>query len=251
MISETSSSSYLATKPEDQSDQDTDQDVEIEDENPSRARTRGRNKVYEELCQYDDISEAQRDLEGLFHDNKWLKINQKTTFEGTKQFYRCYTVSKSKCPVRLYILQHDDSLKNTVYISDDQHEHDSTKKSRGLDASVKKIIDDLFDKGTTQTNRIEKKLLELGVEMPQKTQIQTYIKQLNKKKNGPKLTYGTLKEWCEQRSEIPDRENLDKVFVAATDFNIKNYELINFDIVITTLRLLDYCKYSKIKFIFF
>lgn len=134
---------------------------------------------------------------------------------------------------------------NSVYISDDEHDHNSTTKQRGLDPTIKQKINEWFENGITTTTRIEKKLLELGLKGIKNTQISSYLKQLCKKKTGPKFDYVALKAWCNNHSTIPSVQDMDKMFVARTEFNVNNYELVNFKILVTTRRLVGYALYSK------
>lgn len=65
------------------------------------------------------------------------------------------------------------------------------------------------------------------------------------KKTGPKFDYVALKAWCNNHSTIPSVQDMDKMFVARTEFNVNNYELVNFKILVTTRRLVGYALYSK------
>jgi len=116
-------------------------------------KQRGKAKIYKEYASFKDCETADVALKQVFAQHKWRKRHLKDSKEGKKRFYDCNTMGpRAQCPVRLYLLMHPDSCHTTVYISIDQHNHqtkfETDSEMMKLPEFVKKEILNLYENGT-------------------------------------------------------------------------------------------------------
>jgi hypothetical protein len=103
---------------------------------------------YTQLLAVPDIETATNILERSFEGQYWIKSSlAPNKYDGDKVFYGCCTVQGAKCPVKLCLLNDDETLDCLIFISTNEHDHKVIQKPRGIHPFVKEFIDKLFEFG--------------------------------------------------------------------------------------------------------
>ncbi|CAF2157720.1 unnamed protein product [Rotaria magnacalcarata] len=163
-----------------------------------------RTKYWVRLTVFDNAVTAEASLE-----NTWSKYYSNYSEIERKVYYRC---RKSKlrglqCSAGIYLLYHAASDQVSVYKTEYDHDHRGGKV-RGIDQSVKKCIEDLFNDGITKPKQVIDALQTRTLELPSFVQIKNFLVQIKKKKFGSYIiSLGELEQWCEQNVNIPTDEN--------------------------------------------
>ena len=153
-----------------------------EENEPPRKKTRGAPKTYVFKGSFDNIELAKDSL--LSDGTKWGKRNATDTQEGRKQFYVCVTTHGAKCPCRAYLLMSADSTKVLVFVTDDQHQHETEDSEVGIRKKTKEEIDSLYSNGVKKPQLILNCLMNRMIQQPKKTQLVNYLAQKRKKLYG-------------------------------------------------------------------
>lgn len=140
-------------------------------------KKRGRNKVYELTTECQSIKDAIDFVKSL-DSVKWTRSDTRKTQEGEKRFYTCI----KGCPKRLYILLNAENENASVYVSDDEHEHQTRRKETTLPTETRDKVHELLQMGTTKSRQILKELERKNLPMITKLQLKN-IKAYWKKKN--------------------------------------------------------------------
>ena len=144
----------------------------------------------------------------------------------------------------MYILYHDDSSKVSIWVDDNEHNHETTKKEFGINEATKKQIEFLFKSGVKTAARIKNVLRDCldpfrpkklesdpdipnelyipGLIMPSSLQINNFLNNtLKVKLNGKSnFCYGDLCEWVSKNETVPDFEH--EPFVIAHDIQVND-----------------------------
>ena len=121
----------------------TSDDSDIEYIEPQPKRRRGKAKAYQFIETTETLEQA-RTIINSSTEPKWVYVKKNESEDGTKINYSC---SYKECSAAAYIHCHSTNLKATIYISDDQHDHQ--QKSRGISPRTKDHINRLYDQGVT------------------------------------------------------------------------------------------------------
>ncbi|CAF1167498.1 unnamed protein product [Adineta ricciae] len=190
----------------------SDDEVETNDNDlQSNKKTKKRQKKYWfKQAEFSNADEAQASVELT-----WSKHYTNRSDTGRKVYYRC---KKSKlrgpqCRASIYLLYYADSDKVSMYKTEDVHDHDE-QEIRGINESVKRSIQELFNDGITKPKQIIRALQARNVTIPSLIKIKNYLAQYKKKKFGSYIiSLGELEEWCKMNLDVPVDEN--KSFVVS------------------------------------
>ena len=160
---------------------------------------------------------------------------KRSTIKGLKYFYEC-SPDAANCSVCCYIFLGDTAV--SIFISDVAHEH-VDRISRGISDVVKDAINKLYDVGVTAPKAILRALEKQNLIAPSIYQLNNYLFRLRKEKYGPcSINIVDLEMWCKSRSDLPDKDDLDKVFVVKFQHGIDDDVLRFFRLIVSTRRLL-------------
>ena len=167
-------------------------------------RRRGKNKVYSFIESFDSLDLAQSFLKD--HEYQWNYFKKNPSTEGNKIVYHC---SNKSCEVKAYVLCHNDSLKASLFVSDDEHQH--TNMVHGLSEDIKNEIEKLYRAGVKRPNAIISSL-DKEKQNFSKKQLENFLVRHKKKIYGDfKISVGELKQYIDSNSIVP--ENDHQVFV--------------------------------------
>lgn len=214
---------------------------EIEDVDNRKSKTRGNGKDYEPFCTFLSLESAKKELQIPFTSYGvtalWRYIKKSCNIQHEVHWYKCHI---KNCPIRLkMILNPDEKESVTIEIMNGDHAHDPevvkfTNKS--IDPKSREKIAEL-DRLGIKSSKIVTELRKLGLQVP--TSMPNILKTIREQKGPSSFTLNTLKNWCEQRSTIPQNE--DEMFVAGFDY-IADYSSPKFRLFITTKRLIAFTK---------
>ena len=164
--------------------------------------------------------------------------------EGDKIFYVCSF--SNDCTCAAYILCHNDSLKVSLFKSDDEHNHELTS-TVGIDPRVKEKIQSLYENGVIKPNLIIRALNSSDLPRFNKGQLSNYLRQLKNSIYGPyTISLNSINENITNNSVLP--ENWNKVYIAGSDCHINppNDEIsATIRLFFTTKRLLSLTSNTK------
>ncbi|CAF2251995.1 unnamed protein product [Rotaria magnacalcarata] len=176
--------------------------------------------------------------------------------EGRMVYYRCEKAKLrgSHCTLSIYLLYHAETDKVTIYKNEAEYDH-HVDKVRGIDESVKKCIEELYNDGIMKPKEIIRALQARKVKIPTYTQLNNYLVHYKKKKYGShKISLGELEQWCKNNLNIPTDEN--EAFVVSYKILYDNEEYEDdedveendgnlFRIFISSIRLLNIISMSS------
>lgn len=232
--SESSSTSIIRREDYDEDNQ-TDNDVD----EPVTKKFRGSSKPYDLYKTYESLEVCMKELTtGQIEQTKWSKREKRDNEAGEKRFYKC-----SVCSKRLYILIHRTSLEVSVYIQDQDHEHDENDK--GIPKKTKdKVLSLYYDenKKAKDIGRWLRKNINDGYIELTDTQINNLINRYKRlpTTEDPGKSIENLQRWAESKCQIPDDD--DTMFVISKFILEPNN--VNFRIFMTTKRLISLTRYS-------
>ncbi|OXA54574.1 hypothetical protein Fcan01_11709 [Folsomia candida] len=206
---------------------DSDSDSNSENEtNPRKKR---------KICEWELHQEFNSKLEAqnfLKEQKEWKYLNQYSTEKEEILKYVC-RVSKA-CSSKSRIILPKDSLKASVEKTIANHDHEP-KPFRGISDETKKIIDNLFEIGTTKPTTIKRALQQQNI-IIKKTQIANYL--ASKRRNrGPKIiSLGELQAEANKYSQLP--HDLDEPYVDNSGLEFEENQKW-FGVFLSTKRLLD------------
>jgi len=117
-----------------------------------------------------------------------------------------------QCKASIYLFNHADSDKVSVYKTEAEHDHDDDS-SRGISENIKKCINELYMDGIMKSKQIIRALQARNVKTPTAIQIKNYLIQYKKNKFGAyMISLGELEQWCKRNSAIPTDENKSFVY---------------------------------------
>jgi hypothetical protein len=180
----------------------------------------------------------------------WSKDYSNETEEGKKYYYRCTAARKvgQKCSARCYLLYHSESFEVSLFKTAADHDHNQLEKlhrKNGISPDVKQIINGFLNDGLTKPSQILLALQQRKVQVPTTMQLNNYIAQFKKKKNGPSsVSLGEIEKWCKENEQVPENENIPFVvdFIAQDNSfpdNTDEDESVYFAFFISTVRLLE------------
>ena len=244
-MSEISSSSHCITNKEKYINDTSDDAEDFEDTiqlNNKKIRKEG--KKYDQYCSFRTLESAMNHLKGKYCRDtcnqycifclSWKSNKISSTRIGDKYRYVC---SFKDCKTTIQ-LTHFPTQITLLEISTDEHNHVNVNgiinKNKGVPEASKPRIQELEKLGV-KASRMLDLLREENLQRPQLRQLNNYLAQLRKNKNGPvRMSLNELKTWSENRNEIPD--NFDQVFVAAFEYNLQPRK---FRMFLTTKRLIQ------------
>jgi hypothetical protein len=141
------------------------------------------------------------------------------------------------CPVRFKIVPDPASMKASIYISDDEHEHPEPKT--GISLETKKIIRELFfyEKETRPTC-IQKRTFEKKVKNLSKvTQIQTFIRSLKSEQVQNISSFDQLYAWCKANEKKTDDK--DKMFCPTHKISRNGSTITSLCLFLTNMSLIS------------
>ena len=156
-------------------------------------------------------------LEFLKTENTWSHHYANNTEDSHKIYFRCNQVKLrgSQCPAGVYLF-FDSCVEKEVELfrTQDDHDHSNLVTSKhGLSTEAKTEIEKFFNL-KMKPKAILEKLRDSNVDIKNKSQLTTYLRQLKRKKYGDvKISLGVLEQFCIDHKELPHDE--DKGFVAA------------------------------------
>ncbi|CAF1449502.1 unnamed protein product [Adineta ricciae] len=218
---------------------------------PTRKQRKKISKVWIKKVVFDTSTEAEVSI-----GNQWSKYYTNYTEEGRKVYYRCKKAKRHgpQCTAGTYLLYHADSDKVTIYETETEHQHHQDEV-RGIDESVRKVIEDLFNDGIKKPKLILRALESRKVKVPTSIQLNNYLVYYRKKKYGShKISLGELEEWCKNNETVPVDENQSFVVFYKILYNNDEYEddedieddtCDKFRFFISSLRLLNIASTSQ------
>jgi len=103
-----------------------------------------------------------------------------------------------QCKASIYLFNHADSDKVSVYKTEAEHDHDDDS-SRGISENIKKCINELYMDGIMKSKQIIRALQARNVKTPTAIQIKNYLIQYKKNKFGAyMISLGELEQWCKR-----------------------------------------------------
>ncbi|CAF0784026.1 unnamed protein product [Brachionus calyciflorus] len=135
-------------------------------------KTRGKNKSYYAFCSYRDFSTADSALKKKFDSQKWRKGNLK---RGDKRYYSCVTKgTKSNCPVSLFLQMHNESRVCTVFMSNDEHDHQDKNSQADASRISLKVKNEIIRIYENETHKINLIIDMLNEKQLKATKVQVY-----------------------------------------------------------------------------
>ena len=215
-----------------------------EDEPERLKKTRGANKPYDKVEDFAGFEPADTFVKDRIN-GKWTFLNSKDTSEGLKKFYKCSLVRASECPVRLYILLHAASDQCSVYRTTAEVGHAHIIPEKQDTTELRNKVAELFHSGHKKPCAIKTQLRQLKIKEPTVSQMSYWLKCLRTEIYGPsQIDLNYLKNWCIERSKVPDDE--DEMFVAGFEVDIDKNWKPYFRFVCTTKRLLMLLKHNSL-----
>ena len=146
----------IAPMHENENDEDKDDDNEEEDD--VVVSTKGKRKPvfydhYKPTPDFNPVFENEADAKALMASLGYRFERPRMTKEGVKDFYKCK--ASYECKRKMYILYHDTDQKVSVWVDNNEHMHESTKKSIGINDITKKQIDILYKSSVNTASRIK------------------------------------------------------------------------------------------------
>ena len=198
---------------------DTDNDAEeIQVTKKRRAYELVNLYAYELVSSFESLELAKTHLA---NDRfKWRRIQKNYSTEGDKIFYVCSF--SNDCTCAAYILCHNDSLKASLFKSDDEHNHELAS-TVGIDPRVKEKIQSLYENGVIKPNLIIRALNKQPdfSDLPRfnKGQLSNYLRQLKNSIYGPyTISLNSINEYITNNSVVT--ESWNKVYIAGSDCHI-------------------------------
>ncbi|RNA23519.1 hypothetical protein BpHYR1_050333 [Brachionus plicatilis] len=182
--------------------------------------------------EYDEANQTDNDADELPTKSFVALLNP-----GEKRYYNC-----SFCSKRLYILIYRTSLQVTLYIQDQEHEHEDNDK--GIPTRIKEKVLSLYydeNKNAKDIGRWLRKHMNDDYIKLSDIQINNLINRSKRllAQQDPGKSIENLQRWAESRSAIPDDD--DTMFVVAKFYLEPNN--VNFRIFMTTKGLISPTRY--------
>jgi hypothetical protein len=257
----------IAPMHENENDEDKDDDNEEEDD--VVVSTKGKRKPvfydhYKPTPDFNPVFENEADAKALMASLGYRFERPRMTKEGVKDFYKCK--ASYECKRKMYILYHDTDQKVSVWVDNNEHMHESTKKSIGINDITKKQIDILYKSSVNTASRIKIALREReeefkpkkfdndpsvpnelyvpGLIVPSILQINNYLSNnLKVRENGKSnFSYGDLVEWIAKNDKIPDSIHEPFVIAHQIEINDKIPKASTIKLSISTKYLLSLAK---------
>ncbi|RMZ97753.1 hypothetical protein BpHYR1_006011, partial [Brachionus plicatilis] len=207
---------------DDTSDQDDFQE-------PVTIKSRGTGKIYLHHKNY----EKQLEQNSISSTN-WNSNGSKILKNDRKLEYFC-RYKKNGCKVAMYALTADENLFR-VFISDNEHTCHQDNEETKIPEETQKHIKQLDSLGT-KPEAILHQLTVLGIPPVKKSDLTNFLQKIRtEKKEVAMPTLQDLKNWCDNRLELPESE--DQVFVGK--YEIQALPVQTFKIFLTTKRLLSF-----------
>jgi hypothetical protein len=140
-------------------DDESETELEVSDDEELTARRRGKAKINDLFKTYSDFKSAKEALDNdndednlMYNEMKWRPAIIKMTNDGQRRNYKCI----KGCPKALYLLLRAESLLTDIFISEDEHIHDT--KVTKLPAATRKFIEKLYVDGIRKPTDILRKI---------------------------------------------------------------------------------------------
>lgn len=143
-----------------------------------------------------------------------LKGFSKHYTKGNSVLYRCNAAKRrgQQCDKVMKLYYHETSEQVTLYETKSEHTCQDLPKKNGLSDEAKARINELSQQGK-KAKAIQAQLIEDGIPVLNKRQIETHLRTLNTNKLGPtSISLGELEKWCEDNSTPPSDPHQPYVF---------------------------------------
>lgn len=183
--------------------------------------------------------ESETEALNFIKNENWAKYYKTSSEAGERQMLRCPKVKfrGKQCGAKAYLLYDSKSTQIHFYKTTAEHDHEQNVNAvYEIPENTKTEIKNMYSLGVTRPKRILNNLLLKQIELPDKTKLQSFLKELKTGKYGASnINLIDLKNWLEDNLVIP----IDKTQPFVVNFTVSlNEKNPGFRFFISTKQLL-------------